>query len=556
MLELIDFSERNAVATPFSESLAEDNELLCFAADSTDADDGGNLAISDGLDPWWVLVVDDEPEVHAMTRLVLSNLYYNQRSIRLISAFSAGEAFDILRQTPHVALIVLDVVMESEHAGLHLVKRIREELANREVRIILRTGQPGQAPERDVIINYDINDYRSKAELTAQQLFSATVVALRSYEHINIIEANRRGLTKIIDASSSLFQQRSMAQFAAGALTQLCSLLNIAEEGILCVRWGDLRGRDMAEPYVLAGSGRYEEAINQPLQRVIAPAVAEAIELTLRQGQNRYHNEYSTLYLATSEFGRARDIVIYLQIGHPLKETDRRLVEVFSAKIAVGFDNVYLYEQLRQAQKATVVALAGLAEYKDTDTGEHVLRIADLCSATSQVLKRRGHFSEQLDTLFLEQIGMASMLHDVGKVGTPDAILKKPAKLDQDEWGVMKQHTINGGELLSRADAMVDGQSYLTLGAQIARHHHEWYDGSGYPDELAGEAIPLSARIVAVTDVFDALAHARVYKQAWPLEQTIAYIRERSGTQFDPRVVEALLEVIGKRTELEPVLAE
>lgn len=247
--------------------------------------------------------------------------------------------------------------------------------------------------------------------------------------------------------------------------------------------------------------------------------------------------------------------MIYLQIGHPLKDTDRRLVEVFSSKIAVGFDNVYLYEQLRQAQKATVVALAGLAEYKDTDTGEHVLRIADLCNATSQVLKRRGHFSEQLDTLFLEQIGMASMLHDVGKVGTPDAILKKPAKLDQDEWGVMKQHTINGGELLSRADAMVDGQSYLTLGAQIARHHHEWYDGSGYPDGLAGEAIPLSARIVAVTDVFDALAHARVYKQAWPLEQTIAYIRERSGTQFDPRIVDALLTVVGDRVDLKSEVA-
>ena len=115
----------------FSDLSAEGDELLCFALDQADEEDSGDLAISDGLDPWWVLVVDDEPEVHAMTRLVLSGLRYNQRSIRLISAFSADEAFEILRQTPHVALIVLDVVMESEHAGLCLVKRIREELANR-----------------------------------------------------------------------------------------------------------------------------------------------------------------------------------------------------------------------------------------------------------------------------------------------------------------------------------------------------------------------------------------------------------------------------------------
>lgn len=139
---------------------------------------------------------------------------------------------------------------------------------------------------------------------------------------------------------------------------------------------------------------------------------------------------------------------------------------------------------------------------------------------------------------------MASILHDVGKVSVPDAILQKPAKLDADEWAVMQGHTSSGGQILERAAKLVEGSSYLSLGAEIANCHHERWDGAGYPARLAGTDIPLAARIVAVVDVFDALTSKRPYKEPWPVDKALAYIREQSGRHFDPLVVDAFLAVL------------
>jgi len=141
-------------------------------------------------------------------------------------------------------------------------------------------------------------------------------------------------------------------------------------------------------------------------------------------------------------------------------------------------------------------------------------------------------------------IGMASILHDVGKIGTPDHILFKPGLLDHDERQVMQQHATIGAVILQKAADRVAGNSYLTLGTQIAASHHEHFDGQGYPAGLQGQSIPLAARIVAVVDVFDALLSLRPYKRAWNMDETLAYIRERAGSQFDPDVVAALLRLI------------
>jgi response regulator RpfG family c-di-GMP phosphodiesterase len=146
-----------------------------------------------------------------------------------------------------------------------------------------------------------------------------------------------------------------------------------------------------------------------------------------------------------------------------------------------------------------------------------------------------------IDDTFIETIGLASIMHDLGKVTTPDNILQKPAALDDGERTIVQRHAQVGREMLEKASTLAPQSAYFSLGAEIAGSHHERFDGSGYPKGIAGTQIPLSARIVAVADVFDALTHARVYKKAWTREDAIAYIRERSGTQFDPDVVEAFL---------------
>ena len=138
--------------------------------------------------PWRVLVVDDDADVHAVTRLALRNVSFKGRELELFSAYSGAEGFRLLRDTADIALVLLDVVMETEDAGLILARRIREELDNQTVRVVLRTGQPGQAPEQRVIIDYDINDYKAKTELTTQRLFTAVISALRAYETLTMLE--------------------------------------------------------------------------------------------------------------------------------------------------------------------------------------------------------------------------------------------------------------------------------------------------------------------------------------------------------------------------------
>lgn len=175
--------------------------------------------------PWKLLVVDDDPEVHSVTRFVLNDLRIFDRPLHLVHAHNAQEARVQLRQHPDVAVALLDVVMETAQSGLELVGYIRNELKLAECRIILRTGQPGYAPELTVINSYDINDYRTKAELTHTRLITMVSTALRAYEQLRIIAENRRGLELIINAASELMERHAITSFAEGLLTQLAALL-------------------------------------------------------------------------------------------------------------------------------------------------------------------------------------------------------------------------------------------------------------------------------------------------------------------------------------------
>jgi CheY-like chemotaxis protein len=184
---------------------------------------------------WFVLVVDDDEGVHSITRVVLADVHYQGRPIMILSAYSASEAERLLRAHPDIAVVLLDVVMESDDAGLRLVRVIRETMGNRKLRIILRTGQPGQAPERDVILGYDINDYKSKTELTSQKLFTATISALRSYSDMVTLDPTRRGLERIIATSTALSLQGDATRFASLAVARFPDIMGIPGTAALCV---------------------------------------------------------------------------------------------------------------------------------------------------------------------------------------------------------------------------------------------------------------------------------------------------------------------------------
>ena len=199
-------------------------------------------------------MIDDDRAVHEGTRFALSDYSLNGQSWSILSAYSAAEGRELMRAHPDIAAVLLDVIMETDEAGLDLVEFIRNELRNETVRIILRTGQPGQAPERSVIVDYDINDYKAKTELTADKLFTSLTAALRSNQQLERMVQTRRGLEIIIDAASTLYDFKSMQRLAEGVLTQIASLLNIDCAGILVLRDGGAVDDDFA---VLAGAGCY-----------------------------------------------------------------------------------------------------------------------------------------------------------------------------------------------------------------------------------------------------------------------------------------------------------
>ncbi len=203
--------------------------------------------------------------------------------------------------------------------------------------------------------------------------------------------------------------------------------------------------------------------------------------------------------------------------------------------------------RLRRIHKAAVVALATLAEHKDPFAAQHILRVSRLTDEIARVLQQSGPYRDQISDRFREDLRAASMLHDVGKVTVPDGILQKPGRLTPDERALMQRHSHDGRKILARAARLSEAGGSLAMGAEIAGYHHEKFDGSGYPYGVAGTDIPLPARIVAVADVFDALTHRRSYKEAWPMETAVDYIRDRAGSEFDPVVVAAFQSALEAR---------
>ncbi|MBP2298290.1 hybrid sensor histidine kinase/response regulator [Azospirillum picis] len=301
----------------------------------------------DPAEPWLILIVDDDPAIHATTKMVLRGFAFEGRSAQFLSASSAAEARGLLRDNPAVAVILLDVVMESDDAGLRLVRYIRSDLNNRRVRIILRTGQPGQAPERDVILSYDINDYKSKTELTAQKLFTSVVAALRGYQDITAIEDHREGLEHILEASSTLLGKRTMADFVRHAVAQIVGVCPPGDGVALVSRLADA---GPVEPLVLGGAGRHAAAEGMALSAALPAEVVAAVSSALADGRSRYERTHSVLVFRSAT--RRHDTAVYLGHNRAPSDDERRLLEVFCAKVAIGFDNVHLYEELTELNRS------------------------------------------------------------------------------------------------------------------------------------------------------------------------------------------------------------
>jgi response regulator RpfG family c-di-GMP phosphodiesterase len=480
------------------------------------------------LPSWKILIIDDEPDIHEVTRASLAKFEFEGAGLNFLNAYSARQAKEILAAHSDIAVALVDVVMEDDDAGLNLIHYIRNELDNKLIRLVLRTGQPGQAPERQVIRTYDINDYKEKTELTAQKLDSTIYTSLRSYRDLVALDMNQRGLEHIVNASAHLFSLPSISEFLQGVLKQLMALLYLGDDafyiGCECVAYENKKG----VPKVIAATGRFADSIGKNPAEVLELRVYELLKEAQEDKKSILRDNE---FIGYFEPHQGHEDIIYINSRHALNHKDLGLLELFLRNVSVAYENVMLHTEIEGSHRDMLYMLGDSIETRSQETGQHVRRVAEYCR-----LIGLGNGLTEREAEILE---IASPLHDFGKIGIPDNILHKPGKLDEKEWEVMKSHAHMGFELLNKSDREI-----LKAAAIIAGQHHEHWDGNGYPDGLKGTDIHLYARIVAVADVFDALGSKRSYKQAWSLEEILSFMQAGRGKQFDPDLIDWVMNNI------------
>jgi len=316
----------------------ESDDPLVFAAED-------EAAVTAVAKAWNVLVVDDEPDVFAATCLALRDVEILGRPLHFLHADSAAAALALLQAQPDVAVILLDVVMESESAGLDLVARIRNECRLLKPRIILRTGQPGYAPEMRAIREYDINDYRIKSELTRTRLFTVLTAALRSYQTLDAVEANHADLQVLLEAQTSLLAADTLPAFAEGVLERMAALFRVPAEGLFCA--GGRRASDGGEPHrVVAGRGAYAHWTWQRIDLLGAEPAVQAVQQALADRRSVHAGGGLALYLPSRTGSDAVAWLAGVERGHRL---DPGLFAMFVQSTAVAADGVRLVDRLREA---------------------------------------------------------------------------------------------------------------------------------------------------------------------------------------------------------------
>ncbi|MCW8832180.1 MAG: EAL domain-containing protein, partial [Colwellia sp.] len=347
----------------------------------------------DGKETWRVLIVDDDPEIHSVTQLALSDLVVLGRRLEYLHAYSGQDACTLIEQHDDIVLVLLDVVMETDDAGLNVVKHIRENLQRQDIRIVLRTGQPGYAPEESVIKEYDINDYKTKTELTRRKLVTTVYAAIRSYQQIATVSENRKGLEQIVVGAANLLELHSMTEYCQGVLQQLTKLIGQDVECLFCARGqGIIDNADDLSFYIIAQQGFSETLTKQKLDTFNDEPVSQQVKYCFTQKKHQSDELSHYFYLARGGY-RA---VIYLALQEPLTETQQQLMEVFLTNAAVGYENVHLFQKLSNAAyKDWLTSLPNRLEF---------VRLLDLfaknnCDNEVAALIDLNHFSDVNDGL-------------------------------------------------------------------------------------------------------------------------------------------------------------
>lgn len=485
------------------------------------------------LSPWLVLIIDDEEDVHTITKLTVGAFKVDNRPLEIISAYSKAEGIKKFQEHPDIALAIVDVVMESDNAGLELIDYVRNTLENHKVRLVLRTGQSVKVPESDVISRYDINDYKDKTELTTQKLKTLFYSTIRSYRDIITIERSKKSIHNVLKSTSNVLKSSTLSNFANAVLEQIVLLQGDKSHAVYASTFPNKQSSDRQE-YFVAATSKYRDDHNLTDYYSLPVEIQHKFEASLTKGSSIRFKDGYVAYLKTKS---GHQNVLAILTDNEIDDTDLELLELFCSNVSLTYELLLKNEDMADVQRQLVLLLGEAVESRSKETGAHVKRVSLISQKLALAL---GLPYEEA-----EVIRYASPLHDVGKIAIPDVILNKPGKLEGNDWEIMKTHAEIGAKILQKTP-----QKIFQVAAEISLGHHERWDGTGYPKGLSGEDIPLSARITTLADVFDALGSKRCYKDPWNNEDILAFIIEQKGKMFDPNIADIIIHDFESFTQI------
>lgn len=476
-----------------------------------------------------ILYVDDSDEVRSSVSQMLA------RRFDVATAANAAEAIATIEKDGPFPVVISDYSMP----GMDGLAFLKEVVAHSPETVgILMTGVADQKVAEGCV---EQKVFRMLAkpcgwEALSQAVDDALAFHLQFLAH-DIDEAELQFTKDSLESFTQLLEERLDHQTDA-----LKRLHRFSQE--LCA------ARGLREVVDLAAQAAFEVLGGRGVHVQVWDA-SEACGFVERGAGPEMSANMHTVQLATRD-GAIGEIVVGLSKkgGEKLSDPDAGLLASIASATAVAAHHEFRRRERDKAQQATILALARLAERRDNETGKHLERVAAYCRIAAEALRDDPRHRATLTDTWIDDLERSSALHDIGKVGIPDSILLKPGRLSPEEWNVMRTHADIGAQTLDGVIRQFGDTGFLQMGRDIALHHHEKWDGSGYPRGLVGAKIPLSARILALADVYDALTTNRPYKRAWSHPAALDWIRARSGTHFDPDVVNAFL---ARREEFDSV---
>ena len=501
-------------------------------------------------DPLRVLVVDDDVNARALCRRVLTREGYE-----VAEAVDGHAALAAIEQNlPHV--VVVDALMP-DMDGLECTQRIKANLATRDLPVIMLSARTDAS---DIIAGLEAgaDEYITKPIRSRELALRIRSMAKLRCGHLELLQSNEmrgeqaRVLTNLLEFSRELGEARTLDavlhKLVSATADVTCSRrvsVMLPDENIECLRIAQSVGieEDLASTVCVP----IEDATAGRVFRSRSPIVCNSEAEMCTGCRTSASPIFCGVPMMLTALATWESVIGVLSItdrlnGRPFAPVELEYVDLIASIAAPAIHDCITRQARDDARDSVVAALSSLAEQRDVETGKHLERVKRYSLMLSEVLRTTADYRTTIDDAFLRDLARAVPLHDIGKVAIPDHILLKPGKLTPAEMAIMKTHAKIGAATIRSVIERARGARFLTMAEEVAVGHHEWYDGSGYPNGLSGRAIPLSARIVALADVYDALTTKRVYKDAFSHERAATMILQSSGVQFDPDVVDAFLQ--------------